>query len=110
MAARTPNKRSRVTRRYQPDTLILETQFETDAGKVGVVDFMPPRTPTPDIVRIVEGRRGTVKMRMDLVLRFDYGSIVPWVRRTTGIAVAGPDWWRLCTPVPLHGRKSNHRR
>ncbi|MEO8381945.1 MAG: glycoside hydrolase family 15 protein [Acidobacteriota bacterium] len=94
-----------VHRRYRDDTLILETVFTTGSGEVAVIDFMPPRTSTPDIVRIVEGRRGTVKMRMHLVLRFDYGSIVPWVRRTgQGIdAVAGPDRVELRSPVPLKG-------
>jgi len=97
----------RATRRaYRGDTLVLETEFETDDGTVRVIDCMPPRRRSPDIVRIVEGVRGRVAMRMELVIRFDYGSIVPWVRRlgddTLG-AVAGPDALCLRTPVAHHG-------
>ena len=94
-----------VARHYTNGTLVLETIFTTDDGEVAIVDFMPPRTLEPDLVRIVVGRRGTVKMRMELVIRFDYGSIVPWVRRTAhGIrAIAGPDLLELHTSVPLHG-------
>ena len=69
-----------VRRRYAPGTLVLETEFETAEGTVRVTDFMPPRASAPDIVRIVEGLRGRVPMHMELTLRFDYGSIVPWVR------------------------------
>src|SRR5436305_1161458 len=68
-------------RRYVDDTLVLETEFTTDAGVVAVTDFMPVREVAPDLVRIVEGRRGTVPMRSELVIRFDYGSIVPWVQK-----------------------------
>jgi GH15 family glucan-1,4-alpha-glucosidase len=93
------------SRRYRPNTLILETDFETEEGAVTVVDFMPPRTREPSLVRIVQGRRGTVGMRTQLTLRFDYGSIVPWVRRSpTGIqAIAGPDSVYIDTAVELHG-------
>jgi GH15 family glucan-1,4-alpha-glucosidase len=96
----------RVERRYRPGTLVLETDFETADGAVRVIDFMPIRTEIADIVRIVEGLRGTVPMRMELVMRFDYGSVVPWVQHTdTGIrAVAGPDMLRLRTPVEVTGR------
>lgn len=92
-------------RRYRGDSLILETDFETDDGAVTLVDCMPPRTEVPEIVRTVIGRRGTVRMQMQLVMRFDYGSIVPWVRRTeTGLrAVAGPDSLELHTPIEMHG-------
>jgi GH15 family glucan-1,4-alpha-glucosidase len=92
-------------RRYRDDTLILETDFEVDNGAVTVIDFMPPRGEAPDAVRIVEGRRGTVAMRMELIIRFDYGSILPWVRHIEhGIsATAGPDMLRLVTPVELRG-------
>jgi len=95
----------KVTRRYREGTLVLETDFETDEGAATIVDCMPPRTEAPDLVRIVVGRRGSVSMRMQLVIRFDYGSIVPWVRRSEkGIrAIAGPDLLELCTPLPLHG-------
>jgi GH15 family glucan-1,4-alpha-glucosidase len=80
-------------RRYRGDTLVLETTLETDDGAVRLVDFMPPRETNPDIVRIVEGVRGRVEMRMELAIRFDYGSIVPWVRNVDGtlVAIAGPD-------------------
>jgi len=93
-------------RRYRGDTLILETDFELVDGAVTIIDFMPPRGEAPDVVRIVEGRRGTVFMRVELIIRFDYGSIVPWVQRTEhGIsAIAGPDMLRLVTPVELRGK------
>jgi GH15 family glucan-1,4-alpha-glucosidase len=93
-------------RHYRNHTLVLETEFETDAGSVAVIDFMPLRGVAPDIVRIVEGRRGTVPMRTELVIRFDYGSIVPWVRRADGgiHAVAGPNCLRLDTPIRTRGR------
>jgi GH15 family glucan-1,4-alpha-glucosidase len=96
----------RATRRtYRGDTLVLETEFETDDGVVALIDFMPARDTVPTIVRIVEGRRGTVPMRMELTIRHDYGSIVPWVQRTEdGIAsIAGPDALRLRTAVDLRG-------
>jgi GH15 family glucan-1,4-alpha-glucosidase len=95
----------RVRRRYRDDTLVLETEFETDSGAVVVVDCMPPRDRQPDLVRTVVGRRGRVPMRMELVIRFDYGAIVPWVRRTRDgmSAIAGPDSLRLRTPVELRG-------
>jgi GH15 family glucan-1,4-alpha-glucosidase len=93
-------------RRYREDTLVLETELETDGGIVRIVDFMPPRGRYPDLVRIVEGVSGTVPMRMQLVIRFDYGSIVPWVRRRGGAlrAIGGPDALVLRTPIPTKGR------
>jgi GH15 family glucan-1,4-alpha-glucosidase len=94
------------TRRYVDDTLILETTWETGDGVVRVLDFMPPRGEAPDVVRIVEGVRGRVEMRTELVIRFDYGRIVPWVRRLDGdvrLAIAGPDALCLRTPVDVHG-------
>src|SRR2546422_3322879 len=95
----------RVSRRYRGDTLVLETDFETEDGAVTLVDCMPPRTRQPDVVRIVVGRRGRVAMRMHLVIRFDYGSVVPWVQRTEGglRAIAGPDALLLQTPVEARG-------
>ena len=75
-----PNRRSRVTRQYRPGTLILETIFETKNGTVALIDFMTAATGSSSVVRIVEGRSGEVAMRLDLALRFDYGSAVPWVR------------------------------
>jgi GH15 family glucan-1,4-alpha-glucosidase len=93
-------------RRYRGDTLVLETDLETSSGCVRLVDFMPPRGEAPDVVRIVEGVRGTVDVRMELVLRFDYGSIVPWVRNLDGalVAIAGPDAACVRTPIELVGR------
>jgi GH15 family glucan-1,4-alpha-glucosidase len=95
-----------VRRRYRGDTLVLETEFDTDDGTARVIDFMPPRGDAPDVVRIVEGVRGRVPMRMELRLRFDYGHVVPWVYREDGdlVAVAGPDAVWLRTPVPTSGR------
>src|SRR5688500_6111341 len=68
-------------RRYLGATAVLETEFTTAEGSVAVVDFMPVRSGLPDLVRIVVGRRGRVRMRTELVVRFDYGSVTPWVRR-----------------------------
>src|SRR6188472_1847280 len=70
----------RSTRRYRRGTLILESVYETDEGSVRTIEFMPPRGTTPDIVRIAEGLDGSVPMRSELVIRFDFGKIVPWVR------------------------------
>jgi GH15 family glucan-1,4-alpha-glucosidase len=94
------------TRCYRPKTLILDTDFETDAGAVRITDFMTPRDDEPDLIRIVEGLRGDVRMRMELVIRFDYGSIVPWVRKMEGHlrAIAGPDALSLWTKVETYGR------
>jgi GH15 family glucan-1,4-alpha-glucosidase len=94
-------------RHYRKGTLILETEWETAAGKVKVIDFMPPRDEVADIVRIVVGVRGTVRMRGELALRFDYGHIVPWVRHDNhGIhAIAGPDAAYLVTDAPLRGER-----
>jgi len=92
-------------RRYLPDTMVLETTWENDEGCVRVFDFMPPRGRAPDVVRIVEGVRGNVDMRAELVIRFDYGDIVPWVRRAghDRVAIAGPDALYLRTPAHTHG-------
>lgn len=91
--------------RYWPDTLILETEFETPQGVVKLIDFMPPHAKYREVVRIVEGVRGTVEMQMRLVLRFDYGRTVPWVwRDAEGLnAVAGPDALILRTKIPTRG-------
>jgi GH15 family glucan-1,4-alpha-glucosidase len=96
-----------VRRRYLEGTLILETEFETDEGVVAVIDFMPPRTNVADVIRIVEGRSGRVPMRTELVIRFDYGSIVPWVTSDANAlyAIAGPERLRLRTPVAMHGQE-----
>jgi GH15 family glucan-1,4-alpha-glucosidase len=94
-----------VRRRYRDGTLVLETDFETADGAVTVVDCMPQREGPPVLIRQVVGRRGTVPMRMELVIRMDYGSVVPWVRRSAdGIhAVAGPEALALTTDLPLRG-------
>jgi GH15 family glucan-1,4-alpha-glucosidase len=94
-----------VRRRYRGDSLILETEFDTDAGSVRVIDFMPLSDQRWDIVRIVEGVRGRVDLRMELVVRFDYGSIVPWVHQLGGqlLLTAGPDTLELCASVPIDG-------
>jgi GH15 family glucan-1,4-alpha-glucosidase len=93
-------------RRYRGDTLVLETEFETESGTVALIDCMPIREDTPYLVRVVEGRKGTVPMRMDLAIRFDYGSTIPWVRRERGglhWAIAGPDMLRVRSDVELQG-------
>jgi GH15 family glucan-1,4-alpha-glucosidase len=102
-----PNcKIERVERRYREHSLVHELDFHTEHGSVRVNDFMPPRGHAPDVVRIVEGLEGSVPMRMELVLRFDYGRVVPWVRRLeddTRIAIAGPDAVAFRTPVEVRG-------
>jgi GH15 family glucan-1,4-alpha-glucosidase len=97
----------RAQRRYRGHTLILETDFETDGGSVRVVDCMPLGNERRDIVRIVECLRGEVALRMELVIRFDYGHVVPWVRKTNGsvLATAGPDTLELGASVPTHGER-----
>ncbi|MGH8470402.1 MAG: glycoside hydrolase family 15 protein [Gammaproteobacteria bacterium] len=94
-----------IRRRYREGTLILETEYETDEGVVTLIDWMPPRTAVPDLIRLVEGKRGRVRMRMELIIRFDYGWVIPWVRRTQrGIrATAGPDTLYLRSDVTLRG-------
>jgi GH15 family glucan-1,4-alpha-glucosidase len=92
------------SRRYRPGTLVLETHFEGAEGAVRVIDFMPRRAGGPPrLMRIVEGLRGRVPMRMELSLRPDYGSIRPWVEATSDgvVATAGPDAFRLSTPLRL---------
>lgn len=94
-----------VSRRYLGDSLILETRFETKGGTVALVDFMPPRGKASDIVRLVRGVSGTVKMRMELVIRFGFGVDIPWVRRIDHslLAVAGQDMTVLRTPAETRG-------
>jgi GH15 family glucan-1,4-alpha-glucosidase len=98
-----PIQRSR--RSYREGTLVLETDFEIASGAVTVVDCMPVRAKSPYLIRMVVGKQGKVPMRTELVMRFDYGSLVPWVRRTEhGLrAVAGPDALLLRGDVELHG-------
>ena len=100
-----PVANGKPSRRYLHDTLVLETTWETEEGSVRVLDFMPPREETPDLVRIVEGVRGSVRMRSELVIRFDYGHIVPWVRHVDDarIAVAGADALAFRTLVETRG-------
>jgi len=97
------------TRSYIGDTLVLQTDFETPSGAVSVVDFMPPRSQQPDLVRIVVGVRGRVRMQMKCVVRFDYGAVVPWVTRTSHgmYAVAGPDSLQLRSPVPIENERAS---
>ena len=92
-------------RKYRGNTLILETELETAEGTVRLIDFMPPRGEAPDIIRIVEGVSGSVRMRMHLTIRFDYGHVVPWVRKHHGRleAIAGPDALVLHANVETHG-------
>ena len=98
--------RTCTARRYAGKTLVLETDWDTADGAVRVIDFMPPREGTPHLIRIVVGLRGEVAMRSVLRLRFDYGRVVPWVKHQGNRvdAVAGPDWVRLMSAVPMHGR------
>jgi GH15 family glucan-1,4-alpha-glucosidase len=99
-----------IRRRYREGTLVLETEYETADGAVTLIDCMPPRGKNPDIVRIVAGKSGRVRMRAEIIFRMDYGSLVPWVRRTDHgwIAVGGPDALLLKTPVELSGENFRH--
>jgi GH15 family glucan-1,4-alpha-glucosidase len=104
-----PVEGGKTTRRYLHGTFVLETTWECEDGVVRVLDFMPPRGKAPDVVRIVEGVKGRVQMRSELVIRFDYGKIVPWVRREdhARLAIAGPDG--LCFRTPAHTYGENMR-
>ncbi len=93
-------------RRYRPGTLVLETELESEEGAIRLIDFMPPRDDQLNVVRIVEGVRGRTPVRMELVIRFDYGLLVPWVRQVGGgelRAIAGPDALTLRTPIATRG-------
>jgi GH15 family glucan-1,4-alpha-glucosidase len=92
-------------RRYRGDTLVLETEFATPGGVVRLIDCMPIREDNPQVVRVVEGVSGSVDMRMDLSMRFSYGSVIPWVRSVSGLitAIAGPDALSMWTPIETHG-------
>ncbi|MFC1407104.1 MULTISPECIES: glycoside hydrolase family 15 protein [Streptacidiphilus] len=96
------------SRSYVGDSLVLETVWETDTGTVKVIDFMPQRDRTPDVMRIVVGVSGCVKMHAEMRLRFDYGRVVPWMRRTDHhrVAVAGPDsvWMRGHSAIRTFGK------
>jgi GH15 family glucan-1,4-alpha-glucosidase len=98
----------RITRRYRPNTLILETSFVTAGGEVMLIDFLALRARAPHLVRLVVGKSGTVRMSTELIIRFDYGSSVPWVRRTNEgdfLAISGPDMLILRTPAELRGER-----
>ena len=102
-----PKENSKVKRKYRRNTLILETEFETATGAVRVTDFMAYRDSSSDLVRLVKGLKGEVEMQTELVVRFDNGSVVPWVtRQNDGCLqfIAGADRLILKTPVPLHGK------
>lgn len=92
-------------RKYRDGTLILETEFETDDGVVRIIDCMPISNERWDVLRIVEGLTGRVAMHMELIIRFDYGNIIPWVRQLddTLLATAGPDTLELRAGVATHG-------
>jgi GH15 family glucan-1,4-alpha-glucosidase len=92
-------------RRYIGDSLVLEHEFELPEGRVKVTDCMPLREENPTLVRVVDGLSGAVDMRMDLEIRFGYGSVVPWVRTIDGqlVAIAGPDGLALWTTADCHG-------
>ena len=95
-----------IKRHYRKDTLILETEFETDQGSATLIDFMPLRKKNPHLVRLVRGLRGHVAMAMELILRFDYGQLVPWVIRlddNASRAMAGPNMVVLRTSAEIHG-------
>ncbi|WP_405085672.1 glycoside hydrolase family 15 protein [Microbispora sp. NBC_01389] len=98
-------------RAYVGDSLVLATDWETSTGTARVLDFMPVRSGNPALVRVVEGLSGTVEMTTEIRIRFDYGRIVPWVRRTGGHlhAVGGPDSVWIHSPVHLRGSDYRHQ-
>ncbi|HYP17126.1 MAG TPA: glycoside hydrolase family 15 protein, partial [Opitutus sp.] len=95
----------RATQRYRPETLVLETEFETASGIVRITDCMPVSDAAHDVVRVVEGVHGRVEMTMRLIIRMNYGRTIPWVRHVDGgiVAIAGPDALMLRTEVDTHG-------
>jgi len=101
------DENARVTRQYRDSTLILETRFETSEGAATLIDFMPPRGGNSHLIRVVKGERGNVTFGSELIVRFGYGAVVPWVTRIdneTVRLVAGPDMLVLRTPVKMHGK------
>jgi len=105
------DREANVTRRYRRNTLILETRFECREGAVTLVDFMPMGGTHSKVVRLVIGERGQVAMHTELILRFGYGAIVPWMEKLedqTLRAIAGPDMAVLRTPVAMVGRHLTH--
>ncbi|MBU3887875.1 glycoside hydrolase family 15 protein [Methylosinus sp. KRF6] len=110
VGAADPN--ARISRRYRKDTLILETDIETSRGEATIIDFMPPSANASDVVRLVVGKRGVLPVDVELVIRFDYGSLVPWITRFEEgalLAVAGPDLVVLRTPAPLRADGLAHK-
>ena len=102
-----PVGKAEIRRRYRPKTLVLETEFETESGTVTLIDFMPLRRGHPEIVRLVRCDRGSVRMKMDLIIRFDYGRTIPWVTRKHDgalVALAGPHLLVLRASVPTRGQ------
>ncbi len=102
---------ARISRQYREATLILDTHIETNAGAATVTDFMPLRGEASDVVRIIKGERGVVPMRMEFILRFDYGALIPWVTRFEDDsikAIAGPDMVVLRTTAPLQAQGRTH--
>ena len=95
-----------IRRRYRPDTLVLETEMDTAEGTVRIVDCMPPRESHPEVVRLIQGVSGSVRMHMQLTARFNYGLTVPWVHQIDGSLhmVAGPDALSLWSQVPVRGK------
>jgi GH15 family glucan-1,4-alpha-glucosidase len=98
-----PAEEARITRRYLPDTLILETTFETTSGTATLIDFMPIGTPASSVVRLLVGQRGAMPLRLSIGLRFDYGHIMPWVEACDRgfVAKVGPDFVTFHAPVPI---------
>jgi GH15 family glucan-1,4-alpha-glucosidase len=101
----------RATRAYRPGTLVLETEFETAAGRARLVDCMVPGEPHARLLRQVEGIAGEVELETEIVIRFDYGHLVPWVKKEDGgiTAIGGPDALRIRSDVPLHGENFRTR-
>jgi GH15 family glucan-1,4-alpha-glucosidase len=98
----------KTSRRYRDNTLILETRFETESGIVDLIDFMPPRGNASDVVRLVCGVKGTVGLRMELIIRFGFGADIPWVKRSVDgsalLAICGQDMVVLRSPVETRGQ------
>jgi GH15 family glucan-1,4-alpha-glucosidase len=97
---------TRCSRRYRGDSLVLETRLETEDGVITLIDFMPPRGVASDIVRLVRGERGRVELRMELIIRFGFGTDIPWVKRTDDgalLAICGPDMIVLRTEIETRG-------
>ena len=103
---------AKITRRYRPGTLVLETDFETDEGAVRLIDCMDRRGEHQDVIRILHGLRGCVTMVFVLIIRFEYGSVVPWVTKIHDgrlRAVAGPDQIELARSTPWIATREHRR-